>query len=179
MTRMAKAKENVLNVEIQIISSENAQNYQKNIIKEPSLVEHGLIAMKMKKKRLRTKNVLWLKHLMSMKGGYEYVHGTTDDFKNHQRVENSELVAMFWADEVAKCNYKEFGDMVSFDATFNSNKSKMSSIFAAPQPLNRPEDIPSLVSGSCITPFDEELDEPDAPHILAIQQESQSNQQDL
>ncbi|GJR09813.1 FAR1-related sequence 5-like protein [Tanacetum coccineum] len=92
--------------------------------------------------------------LCSMKGGYEYVHGTTDDFKNHQRdvnvfigesdaqmlinkmenrkmyvpnftfqyrVENSELVAMFWADEVAKCNYKEFGDIVSFDATFNSN----------------------------------------------------------
>ncbi|GJY75500.1 FAR1-related sequence 5-like protein [Tanacetum coccineum] len=92
--------------------------------------------------------------LCSMKGGYEYVHGTTDDFKNHQRdvnvfigesdaqmlinkmenrkmyvpnftfqyrVENSELVAMFWADEVAKCNYKEFGDIVSFDATFNNN----------------------------------------------------------
>ncbi|GKC71374.1 hypothetical protein Tco_1117257 [Tanacetum coccineum] len=35
---------------------------------------------------------------------------------------NSELVAMFWADEVAKFNYKEFGDIVSFDATFNSNK---------------------------------------------------------
>nr|GEU52149.1 protein FAR1-related sequence 5-like [Tanacetum cinerariifolium] len=41
------------------------------------------------------------------------------------RVENSELVAMFWADEVAKCNYKEFGDIVSFDATFNSNKYNM------------------------------------------------------
>ncbi|GKC17582.1 FAR1-related sequence 5-like protein, partial [Tanacetum coccineum] len=96
--------------------------------------------------------------LSSMKGGYEYVHGTTDDFKNHQRdvnvfigesdaqmlinkmenrktyvpnftfqyrVENSELVSMFWADEVAKCNYKEFGDIVSFDATFNSNKYNM------------------------------------------------------
>ncbi|GKB12928.1 FAR1-related sequence 5-like protein [Tanacetum coccineum] len=36
--------------------------------------------------------------------------------------DNSELVAMFWADEVSKCNYKEFGDIVSFDATFNSNK---------------------------------------------------------
>ncbi|GJW49507.1 regulation of nuclear pre-mRNA domain-containing protein 1B [Tanacetum coccineum] len=92
--------------------------------------------------------------LCSMKGGYEYVHGTTGDFKNHQRdanvfigesdtqmlinkmenrkmyvpnftfqyrVEKSELVAMFWADEVAKCNYKEFGDIVSFDATFNNN----------------------------------------------------------
>ncbi|GJW29185.1 FAR1-related sequence 5-like protein [Tanacetum coccineum] len=76
----------------------------------------------------------------SMKGGYEYVHGTTDDFKNHQRdvnqfigesdaqmlinkmenrkkyvpnftfqykVENFELVAMFWADEVAKCLFWE------------------------------------------------------------------------
>nr|GFA87987.1 hypothetical protein [Tanacetum cinerariifolium] len=84
--------------------------------------------------------------LSSIKRGYEYVHRTTDDFKNHQRdfnvfigesdaqmpinkmenrkmylpnftfqykVENSELVAMFWADEVAKCNYKEFGDIVS------------------------------------------------------------------
>ncbi|GJZ79520.1 regulation of nuclear pre-mRNA domain-containing protein 1B [Tanacetum coccineum] len=97
--------------------------------------------------------------LSSMKGGYAYVHGTTDDFKNHQwdvnvfigesdaqmlinkmenrkmyvpnftfqyRVENIELVSMFWADEVAKCNYKEFGDIVSFDATFNSNKYNMS-----------------------------------------------------
>ncbi|GJR35688.1 FAR1-related sequence 5-like protein [Tanacetum coccineum] len=66
--------------------------------------------------------------LSSMKGGYEYVHGTTDDFKNHQRdyrVENSELVLMFWADEVAKCNYKEFGDIVSFDATFNNNNYNM------------------------------------------------------
>ncbi|GJT78221.1 FAR1-related sequence 5-like protein [Tanacetum coccineum] len=94
----------------------------------------------------------------NIKGGYEYVHGTTDDFKNHQRdvnhfigesdaqmlinkmenrtmyvpnftfqymVDNDELVAMFWADEVAKCNYKEFGDIVSFDATFNSNKYNM------------------------------------------------------
>ncbi|GJS00432.1 FAR1-related sequence 5-like protein [Tanacetum coccineum] len=91
----------------------------------------------------------------SMKGGYEYFHRTSDDFKNHQRdvnqfigesdaqmlinkmenrknyvpnftfqhkVDNSELVAMFWVDEVTKCNYKEFGDIVSFDATFNNNK---------------------------------------------------------
>ncbi|GJR84535.1 zinc finger, SWIM-type containing protein [Tanacetum coccineum] len=88
-------------------------------------------------------------------GGTQYVHGTSDDFKNHIRdvnafigesdaqmlinkmenrkkfvpnfmfyylVENSELVAMFWADEVAKCNYKEFGDIISFDATFRTNK---------------------------------------------------------
>ncbi|GKA69516.1 hypothetical protein Tco_0775580 [Tanacetum coccineum] len=32
------------------------------------------------------------------------------------------LVAMFWADKVAKFNYKEFGDIISFDATFGTNK---------------------------------------------------------
>nr|GEW63702.1 hypothetical protein [Tanacetum cinerariifolium] len=85
-----------------------------------------------------------------MKGRTQYVHGTSDDFKNHIRdvnafvgesdaqrinkmenrkkfvpnfmfyylVENDELVAMFWADGVVKCNYKEFGDIISFDATF-------------------------------------------------------------
>nr|GEV74743.1 zinc finger protein [Tanacetum cinerariifolium] len=62
--KMAKAKENILNVEIQIISSESVQNYQKTTIKEPSLEDHGVIAMKIKKKRLKTKNVLWPKHLM-------------------------------------------------------------------------------------------------------------------
>ncbi|GJR90345.1 hypothetical protein Tco_0214356 [Tanacetum coccineum] len=36
MTRMTKVKENASNVEIQIISSENAQNYQEAIIKEPT-----------------------------------------------------------------------------------------------------------------------------------------------
>ncbi|GJT78057.1 hypothetical protein Tco_1044782 [Tanacetum coccineum] len=64
MTRMAKAKENALNVEIQIISSENAQNYQETIIKDLLLEEHGVIAIKMEKKIPRTKNALWLKHLM-------------------------------------------------------------------------------------------------------------------
>ncbi|GKC16987.1 hypothetical protein Tco_1013769 [Tanacetum coccineum] len=34
-------------------------------------------------------------------------------FTFQYKVENSELVAMFWADEVAKCNYKEFGDIES------------------------------------------------------------------
>nr|GEU74566.1 UBN2 domain-containing protein [Tanacetum cinerariifolium] len=63
-TKIAKAKGNDLNVEIQIISLENVQNYQETIINEPSLEDHGVIATKMKKKRLRTKNVLWLKHLM-------------------------------------------------------------------------------------------------------------------
>nr|GEY91061.1 hypothetical protein [Tanacetum cinerariifolium] len=47
------------------------------------------------------------------------------NFTFHYLVENSELVAMFWADEVAKCNYKEFGDIISFDATFQTNKYDM------------------------------------------------------
>nr|GEX04502.1 hypothetical protein [Tanacetum cinerariifolium] len=64
MTGTTKAKENALNVEIQITSSENVQNYQETIIKEPSLEEHGVIATKMEKKGLRKKNVLWLKHPM-------------------------------------------------------------------------------------------------------------------
>nr|GEV45321.1 hypothetical protein [Tanacetum cinerariifolium] len=47
------------------------------------------------------------------------------NFTFKYKVENSELVAMFWADEVAKCNYKDFGDIVYFDATSNSNKYNM------------------------------------------------------
>ncbi|GJX52079.1 FAR1-related sequence 5-like protein [Tanacetum coccineum] len=43
------------------------------------------------------------------------------NFTFQYRVENSESVAVFYADKVAKCNYKEFGDIVSFDATFNNN----------------------------------------------------------
>nr|GEV26592.1 hypothetical protein [Tanacetum cinerariifolium] len=102
----------------------------------------------------------------SMKGGAQYVHGTSDDFKSHIRdvnaficesnaqmlinkmknrkkfvpnfafqykVENSELVAMFWADEVDKCNYKEFGDIISFDATFLTNKYDMPTIIVTDQ----------------------------------------------
>ncbi|GKB78040.1 FAR1-related sequence 5-like protein [Tanacetum coccineum] len=40
-------------------------------------------------------------------------------------VRDAELCGLFWADEVAKCNYKEFGDIVSFDATYKTNKYKM------------------------------------------------------
>ncbi|GJW68131.1 ribonuclease H-like domain-containing protein [Tanacetum coccineum] len=40
-------------------------------------------------------------------------------------VENAKLTAIFWADEVSKYNYREFGDVVSFDATFKTNKYKM------------------------------------------------------
>nr|GEU41291.1 UBN2 domain-containing protein [Tanacetum cinerariifolium] len=64
MTRTTKAKEIASNMEIQIISSENAQNYQETIIKEPTSKDHGVIATKKEKKRLRMKNVVWLKHPM-------------------------------------------------------------------------------------------------------------------
>ncbi|GJV03876.1 hypothetical protein Tco_1337445 [Tanacetum coccineum] len=58
MTRMAKTKENALDVEIQIISSENAQNHQETIIKELSLEEHGVIAMKIKKVKTKDESCL-------------------------------------------------------------------------------------------------------------------------
>ncbi|GJW38997.1 protein FAR1-related sequence 5 [Tanacetum coccineum] len=47
------------------------------------------------------------------------------DFLFDYLVENAELTAIFWADEVSKYNYREFGDVVSFDATFKTNKYKM------------------------------------------------------
>nr|GEU41811.1 protein FAR1-related sequence 5-like [Tanacetum cinerariifolium] len=47
------------------------------------------------------------------------------DFSFDYLVENSELTAIFWADEVSKYNYRKFSDVVSFDATFKTNKYKM------------------------------------------------------
>ena len=32
------------------------------------------------------------------------------------------LDCMFWADEMEKAYYAEFGDVISFDATFRTNK---------------------------------------------------------
>ena len=37
-------------------------------------------------------------------------------------VVDSELTCMFWADETDKVYYKQFGDVISFDATFRTNK---------------------------------------------------------
>ncbi|GKC01720.1 FAR1-related sequence 5-like protein isoform X1 [Tanacetum coccineum] len=39
------------------------------------------------------------------------------------------LVGLFWADETAKRNYAAFGDVVSFDATFRSNRLSTYSFF--------------------------------------------------
>ncbi|GJV38486.1 retrovirus-related pol polyprotein from transposon TNT 1-94 [Tanacetum coccineum] len=56
-TKMVKVKENALDVEIQIISSESVQSRQETIIKELSLEERGVIVAKTRKKRLKTKLV--------------------------------------------------------------------------------------------------------------------------
>nr|GEW77155.1 protein FAR1-related sequence 5-like [Tanacetum cinerariifolium] len=45
-----------------------------------------------------------------------------DNFSFEYVVENSQLSALFLADEMSKYNYKEFGDTISFDATFRTNK---------------------------------------------------------
>ncbi|GJY22627.1 protein FAR1-related sequence 5 [Tanacetum coccineum] len=47
------------------------------------------------------------------------------DFSFDYLVENPELSAIFWVDEVSKYNYREFCDVLSFDATFKTNKYKM------------------------------------------------------
>ncbi|GKF30135.1 hypothetical protein Tco_0096477, partial [Tanacetum coccineum] len=44
------------------------------------------------------------------------------DFLFDYLVKNAELSGIFWADEVSKYNYREFGAGVSFDATFKTNK---------------------------------------------------------
>ena len=40
----------------------------------------------------------------------------------YQTGENNALTNLFWADEYAKRNYYAFGDVMSFDATFRTNK---------------------------------------------------------
>ncbi|GJZ30745.1 RNA-directed DNA polymerase, eukaryota [Tanacetum coccineum] len=49
----------------------------------------------------------------------------TKGFSFDYFVEDAELCDLFWADEVVKYNYIEFGDIVSFDATYKTNKYKM------------------------------------------------------
>nr|GFA31532.1 hypothetical protein [Tanacetum cinerariifolium] len=50
--------------EIQIISLENVQNHRKTRTKEHSSEVLGVIAVRKMMKRLKTKHVLWLKHLI-------------------------------------------------------------------------------------------------------------------
>ncbi|GJS31915.1 zinc finger, CCHC-type containing protein [Tanacetum coccineum] len=48
-----------------------------------------------------------------------------DFFVSYKTYENDVLTGLFWADEEAKRNYLCFGDVVSFDATYRSNKHNM------------------------------------------------------
>ncbi|KAJ9537753.1 hypothetical protein OSB04_030486 [Centaurea solstitialis] len=41
------------------------------------------------------------------------------------KCDETELLAIFWADEVARMNYREFGDAISFDATYRTQKHAM------------------------------------------------------
>ncbi|XP_035835872.1 protein FAR1-RELATED SEQUENCE 5-like [Helianthus annuus] len=40
-------------------------------------------------------------------------------------VSNGKLSSVFWADEISKLNYKAFGDVLTFDATYSTNRYKM------------------------------------------------------
>nr|GFC53928.1 hypothetical protein [Tanacetum cinerariifolium] len=44
------------------------------------------------------------------------------EFSFEYHVIHDELVSMFRVDDTMKCNYAVFGDVVSFDATFRTNK---------------------------------------------------------
>ncbi|GJY48463.1 FAR1-related sequence 5-like protein [Tanacetum coccineum] len=46
-------------------------------------------------------------------------------FMDYFQGEGDSLCGLFWADKVAKLNYQRFGDTISFDATFKSNKYRM------------------------------------------------------
>ncbi|GJY85824.1 hypothetical protein Tco_0499850 [Tanacetum coccineum] len=58
---MVRAKENVSDAEIQITSSKNVRSHQETKTKGLLLEDLGAIAVKMRKKLLKTKHVLWLK----------------------------------------------------------------------------------------------------------------------
>nr|XP_043630262.1 protein FAR1-RELATED SEQUENCE 5-like [Erigeron canadensis] len=57
-----------------------------------------------------------------MENRREHVPNFTFEYKVK---DNSELECMFWADETAKVNFKEFGDIISFDATYRTNRYNM------------------------------------------------------
>ncbi|XP_024990577.1 protein FAR1-RELATED SEQUENCE 5-like [Cynara cardunculus var. scolymus] len=44
------------------------------------------------------------------------------EFFFEYKCDDKKLLAIFWADQTARSNYREFGDAISFDATFRTNK---------------------------------------------------------
>ncbi|XP_024969199.1 protein FAR1-RELATED SEQUENCE 5-like [Cynara cardunculus var. scolymus] len=67
----------------------------------------------------------------ALNGGFEHTRISEIDFKNFKRdvvacVANKDATMLInKADEVARINYKEFGDVISFDGTFRTNKHAM------------------------------------------------------
>ncbi|XP_076934432.1 protein FAR1-RELATED SEQUENCE 5-like [Bidens hawaiensis] len=47
------------------------------------------------------------------------------NFSFEYKVVGSELRYIFWADDVSKCNYDAFGEVLGFDATYSTNKYGM------------------------------------------------------
>ncbi|XP_035830763.1 protein FAR1-RELATED SEQUENCE 5-like [Helianthus annuus] len=69
-------------------------------------------------------------HIMSKRyGGFENVDQKREylvDFSFEYSVdEDKQLTSLFWADGLCKHNFMEFGDVISFDSTFKTNKYKM------------------------------------------------------
>ncbi|GKD86814.1 hypothetical protein Tco_1357968, partial [Tanacetum coccineum] len=63
-TKTVRAKENALDAEILITSLGNVQNHQETRTKGLLLEDLEAIAAKMRKKKVKTELVLWLKHQM-------------------------------------------------------------------------------------------------------------------
>ncbi|KAJ9542552.1 hypothetical protein OSB04_029058 [Centaurea solstitialis] len=67
-------------------------------------------------KYVGTKDAQMLLNLMIKRKNY------APDFFFEYKVVEGELQAIFWADEISRMNYKEFGDTISFDATYRTNR---------------------------------------------------------
>ncbi|XP_021713585.1 protein FAR1-RELATED SEQUENCE 5-like [Chenopodium quinoa] len=63
-------------------------------------------------------------------GGYENIGASRNDFKKFHRdlkayIEGSDAQIALWADPICRRNYAVFGDMLSFDTTYQSNRYNM------------------------------------------------------
>ncbi|XP_022019500.1 protein FAR1-RELATED SEQUENCE 5-like [Helianthus annuus] len=48
-----------------------------------------------------------------------------ENYYCHYIIRHGELGSLFWADEVMKCNYRVFGEVLAFDATYSTNQYNM------------------------------------------------------
>ncbi|XP_022031658.1 protein FAR1-RELATED SEQUENCE 5-like [Helianthus annuus] len=48
-----------------------------------------------------------------------------ENYYCHYIIRHGELRSLFWADEVMKCNYRVFGEVLAFDATYSTNQYNM------------------------------------------------------